>query len=46
MIRSKCWKVKKMFDGIPKDDDLEFVDEILPDPKDGGVYLITYSIYT
>ncbi|VDI13947.1 prostaglandin reductase 1 [Mytilus galloprovincialis] len=39
MIRSKCWKVKKMFDGIPKDDDLELVDEILPDPKDGEMLI-------
>ncbi|CAG2197281.1 LTB4DH [Mytilus edulis] len=39
MIRSKCWKVKKMFDGIPKDDDLELVDEILPDLKDGEMLI-------
>ncbi|XP_071133799.1 prostaglandin reductase 1-like [Mytilus edulis] len=39
MIRSKCWKVKKMFDGIPKDDDLELVDEILPDLRDGEMLI-------
>lgn len=39
MVRSKCWQIKKMFDGIPKDDDLELVEEILPDLKDGEMLI-------
>ena len=35
-IKAKTWVVKKPFEGFPKRDDLEIVEEELPPLKDGG----------
>ena len=35
-IKAKTWVVKKSFEGFPKRDDLEIVEEELPPLKDGG----------
>lgn len=36
MVKAKSWKIAKLFDGVPKDEDLQLVEEDLPGLKDGG----------
>lgn len=50
MVKAKVWKIKAMFHGEPKEDDLELVEEDLPDLKEGGKIIFvdlvfTYSLY-
>ena len=36
MVKTKKWILRKPFEGIPKREDLEIVEEELPPLKDGG----------
>lgn len=38
MVKAKKYVIRKPFDGFPKPDDLELVEEELPALKDGGKY--------
>ena len=40
MVKAKVWRVERMFDGLPKDDDLKLVEEELPSLKDRGTIKI------
>lgn len=37
-IKSRKWTLKSRFSGLPKREDLELVEEQLPEIKDGGRY--------
>lgn len=39
MVKAKVWKIKAMFHGEPKEDDLELVEEDLPDLKEGEMLI-------
>lgn len=43
MVKAKLWKMQKMFDGVPKEDDVQLVEEELPALKDGGKVLSTIN---
>ena len=36
MVKAKRWILRKSFQGLPKREDLEIVEEELPPLKDGG----------
>ena len=38
-MKAKVWVVMKYFEGDPKDEDLEMIEEDLPEVKDGGTFL-------
>ena len=38
MVKAKAWRIAKLFDGDPKDDDVKLVEEDLAELKDGGTY--------
>ena len=37
-MKAKKWVLVKRFDGEPKDEDLELVEEELPDLKENGLF--------
>ncbi|XP_071134019.1 prostaglandin reductase 1-like isoform X4 [Mytilus edulis] len=39
MVKAKSWKIAKLFDGVPKDEDLQLVEEDLPGLKDGEMLI-------
>ena len=45
-IKSRKWTLKAHFSGLPKREDLEIVEEQVPELKDGGTKKITRSIAT
>ena len=42
MVKTKKWVLRKPFQGLPKREDLEIVEEELPPLKDGGWSKISY----
>ena len=45
-VKTKKWVLKSMFDGLPKREDFEIIEEELPLLKDGGrKFLYHYIIY-
>lgn len=48
MAEVKCRKyvIRKAFDGTPKRDDLEIVEETLPPLKDGGMWEVSMGAHT
>jgi len=45
MTQAKTWILKQHFEGFPKDTDFELKREKLPEPRDGGLFSLNFTLY-